>query len=66
MVYLQDTSLARVKEKHQVTIPIEFREQAGLGVGDYLEARVDRTGVTTLVPKNLLRSAPEACGECTW
>jgi AbrB family looped-hinge helix DNA binding protein len=46
-------TLVTVKPKYQVTIPTSIRKQAGLGVGDLLEAKVDR-GKITLIPKGLI------------
>ncbi len=46
-------SLVRVKGKFQVTIPHSLRDQTGLSVGDYLEAKVER-GVITLTPQTIL------------
>lgn len=45
--------LVRVKTKYQVTLPASVRQQAGLYVGDMLEARVER-GRITLTPKALV------------
>ena len=45
--------LVTVKPKYQVTIPTSVRKQTGVGVGDLLEARVER-GTITLTPKSLI------------
>jgi bifunctional DNA-binding transcriptional regulator/antitoxin component of YhaV-PrlF toxin-antitoxin module len=37
--------LVTVKPKHQVTIPTPARKQTGLGVGDLLEAKVERGNI---------------------
>jgi AbrB family looped-hinge helix DNA binding protein len=47
-------SLVRVKTKGQVTIPTRLRQQAGLNVGDLLEARLEKGGKITLTPQSLL------------
>jgi AbrB family looped-hinge helix DNA binding protein len=45
--------IVRVKQKFQVTLPRVVRKQAGLAVGDLLEARIER-GKITLVPQSLI------------
>lgn len=45
--------LVTVKNKFQIVIPRAIREQAGVGVGDLLEAKVEK-GKITLVPKTIL------------
>jgi AbrB family looped-hinge helix DNA binding protein len=45
--------IVKVKTKGQVTLPTAIREQAGLNVGDLLEAKVER-GKITLTPKTLI------------
>jgi AbrB family looped-hinge helix DNA binding protein len=45
--------LVRVKTKGQVTIPTALRRRAGLNVGDFLEAKVER-GKITLTPQSLV------------
>ena len=47
-------SLVRVKTKGQVTLPFTLREKAGLHVGDFLEAKLERGGKITLTPKTLV------------
>jgi AbrB family looped-hinge helix DNA binding protein len=42
--------LVKVKEKFQVTLPVEIRQKAGIDVGDLLEASVQGKRIT-LVPK---------------
>jgi len=42
--------LVKVKSKYQVTLPDAVRRQVRVGVGDLLEAKVDR-GKITLTPK---------------
>jgi AbrB family looped-hinge helix DNA binding protein len=50
--------LVRVKQKFQVTIPDHVRKQAGLEVGDFLEATA-RGNVITLKPKAVVDRHPE-------
>lgn len=45
--------VVRVKEKFQLTLPVEVRRQAGIGVGDLLEATVQGKKIT-LTPKSLI------------
>jgi AbrB family looped-hinge helix DNA binding protein len=47
------SSIIKIKEKGQVTLPATIREQIGLAAGDFLEARVER-GKITLEPKAML------------
>lgn len=46
-------SIVKVKTKGQVTLPTAIREQAGLSIGDLLEAKIER-GKITLTPKSLI------------
>ena len=46
-------AVVKVKEKFQVTLPARLREQAGVHVGDFLEARVEGDRIT-LTPKSLV------------
>jgi AbrB family looped-hinge helix DNA binding protein len=46
-------ALVTVKTKYQVTLPTAVRKQAGLAVGDILEAKVEGKKIT-LTPKGLL------------
>lgn len=46
-------SLVAVKNKFQVVIPQNVREQIGLNVGDLLEARIER-GKITFTPKSVV------------
>lgn len=45
--------IVTVKSKFQVVIPAKVRRQAGIKVGDLLEAKVER-GKVTLTPKSLV------------
>ena len=45
--------LVRVKTKYQVTLPDAVRRQLAVGVGDLLEAKVER-GKITLTPKSVV------------
>ena len=45
--------LVRVKTKYQVTLPDALRRQIRLGVGDLLDAKVER-GKITLTPQSLV------------
>jgi AbrB family looped-hinge helix DNA binding protein len=47
-------SLVKVKTKGQVTLPTRLREQAGLSVGDLLEAKLEKSGKITLTPQSLV------------
>ncbi len=46
-------SLVAVKNKYQIVIPAKVRKEAGIKVGDLLEAKVER-GKITFVPKALI------------
>ena len=46
-------SIVKVKDKFQVTVPANLREQIDLKVGDLLEATV-RNGILELSPKTLI------------
>jgi AbrB family looped-hinge helix DNA binding protein len=45
--------LVKVKTKYQVTLPTAVRKQAGVEVGDVLEAQVEK-GKITLTPKSVI------------
>jgi AbrB family looped-hinge helix DNA binding protein len=45
--------LVTVKTKYQIVIPRAIREQAGVGIGDLLEAKVEN-GKITFAPKSVL------------
>jgi bifunctional DNA-binding transcriptional regulator/antitoxin component of YhaV-PrlF toxin-antitoxin module len=45
--------LVKVRTKYQVTLPDSLRRQVRLGVGDLLEAKVEK-GKITLTPKSLI------------
>jgi AbrB family looped-hinge helix DNA binding protein len=45
--------LVTVKTKYQIVIPRAIREQAGVGIGDLLEAKVEK-GKITFAPKSVL------------
>lgn len=45
--------LVKVKAKYQVTLPASLRQQAGLSVGDMLEAKVEGKKIT-LTPKSII------------
>jgi AbrB family looped-hinge helix DNA binding protein len=49
-------SLVKVKDKYQVTLPVEVRRKAGLAVGDLLEAKV-KGKLITLTPKAVVNRA---------
>ena len=46
-------SLVSVKNKFQIVIPAKVRKQAGIKVGDLLEAKIER-GKLTFVPKSVI------------
>ncbi len=46
-------ALVTVKNKYQVVIPMRVREEAGIEIGDLLEARVEK-GKVTLTPKSVI------------
>ncbi len=53
-------SIVKVKTKGQVTLPTAIREQAGLNVGDLLEARIEQGNIVlrpqTLVDRHIAES----------
>ena len=46
-------ALVKVKEKFQVTLPVEVRQKAGVAVGDVLEAKLQGNKIT-LIPKSVV------------
>ena len=46
-------TLVAVKNKYQIVIPAKVRKEAGIKVGDLLEAKFER-GKVTFVPKALI------------
>jgi AbrB family looped-hinge helix DNA binding protein len=48
--------LVKVKEKFQITLPVEIREQLRLGVGDLLEASIQGQTIV-LKPKDVVDRA---------
>jgi AbrB family looped-hinge helix DNA binding protein len=49
-------AIVTVKNKYQVVIPQHVREQIGIAIGDFLEAKVER-GQITLTPKSMVDRA---------
>jgi bifunctional DNA-binding transcriptional regulator/antitoxin component of YhaV-PrlF toxin-antitoxin module len=45
--------LVTLKNKYQIVIPLAIRNQAGVGIGDLLEARAEK-GKITFAPKTVL------------
>lgn len=45
--------IVRVKTKYQVTLPTAVRQEAGVQIGDILEAKVEK-GKITLSPKTVI------------
>ena len=55
-------AIVTVKDKYQVVIPRDVREQAGVNVGDLLEARLEK-GKITFTPKVIVdRAVPRPNG----
>jgi AbrB family looped-hinge helix DNA binding protein len=46
-------AIVKIKDKYQVTLPAKLRQEAGLEIGDLLEADV-HGGKITLTPKHLV------------
>ena len=46
-------SLVRIKDKYQITIPLELREKLGLEMGDFLEASIEDNKIT-FTPKKMV------------
>ena len=53
----QTMPLAKVGPRHQITIPWEARQKAGIEAGDILEVLADK-GKVVLVPKQMISKAP--------
>ena len=49
--------LAKVKQKGQVTIPVEIREELGLAEGDYVEVKQEERRIV-LTPKEIVDRHP--------
>lgn len=63
LVYSPAMSLVTIKNKYQIVIPAKVRREAGLNVGDFLEAGYEK-GTITLTPKSLLdREVAEALAD---
>jgi bifunctional DNA-binding transcriptional regulator/antitoxin component of YhaV-PrlF toxin-antitoxin module len=50
-------SIIRVKDKYQLTLPAELRQEAGIEVGDIVDARWEK-GKITLTPKTIVDRIP--------
>ncbi len=55
-------SLIRVKDKYQLTLPAELREESGLKVGDIVDAKWEH-GKIVLTPKSVVDRIPQALKE---
>lgn len=51
-------SLVKIQPKGQVTLPSKLRQQAGLGVGDYVEV-TQEGGRIVLIPQDVAPRHPE-------
>lgn len=55
----QCISIIKVKDKYQLTLPAGLREEAGIEVGDIVDAEWDK-GKITLTPKLVVDRIPQA------
>lgn len=56
-------SIVTVKDKYQVVIPQDLREQVDVNIGDFLEAKVEH-GKITFTPKSVVdRDVAESIAE---
>ena len=49
-------SIVKIKTKYQITLPTNLREEVGLEIGDFLEAKVEK-GKITFTPKTIIDRA---------
>ncbi|MBV9155252.1 MAG: AbrB/MazE/SpoVT family DNA-binding domain-containing protein [Acidobacteriaceae bacterium] len=54
--------LIRVKDKFQLTLPTDLREESGLKVGDMVDAKWEH-GKIVLTPKSIVDRIPQALKE---
>lgn len=52
--------MARISSKHQVTLPVESLQQAGLGVGD--DVAIEAEGAGRIVVRRMPRNAERGLG----
>lgn len=52
--------MARISSKHQVTLPVESLQRAGLSVGD--EVAIEAEGADRIVVRRALRNAEQGLG----
>lgn len=52
-------SIIKVKDKYQLTLPAELREESGIEVGDIVDAKWEK-GKITLTPKSIVDRIPQA------
>ena len=52
--------MPKISSKHQITLPVETLERAGLSIGD--EVTIEAEGVDRIIVRRVLRDAEQALG----